>query len=106
MYKKVVEYTIYLPLTYNDGIKIEEEKFELTYKEIGDQFGGFTEEKENEGYWLYHGKLYKDKIHKIYVLTCDTHENDEWFKNYKEILKERFEQIDILITKTATIDRL
>ena len=43
---ELAEYTIYLPLEYNDGTKIEEEKFNKTTEEIVEKFGALTRQKE------------------------------------------------------------
>ena len=49
--------------------------------------------------WVHHGQEYEDELIKFVV---DVQQNilqiTEFFKEYKEVLKQRFQQIDIWIT--------
>lgn len=103
---ELAEYIIYLPLCYNNGSKIEEEKIEMTLKEIREKFGTFTRERANEGVWIYKSKQYNDLIDKIQVLIYNTKENDKWFENFKLVLKKRFNQKEIFITKMKGVEIL
>jgi len=96
---KTKRYEILLPLVYNDGTKIEEEKFFQTNKELVDKFLATTTDTIiATGSWVYKGILYEDKLLRIRVDTEDTEEARNFFVNFKEKLKERFKQIDIWIT--------
>ncbi|MEK7313778.1 MAG: hypothetical protein AAB065_04815 [Deltaproteobacteria bacterium] len=103
---ELAEYTIYLPLEYNDGTKIEEEKFNKTTEEIVEKFGALTRQKSGEGIWTSKEKTYYDSVDKIEIIIFDTEENDRWFKEYKGVLKKRFKQKEILIKKVTGMERL
>lgn len=92
-------YEILLPLAYNDGSEIEKEKFDKTHCELVDKFGADTTDTvHTTGRWVYEGTLYIDKLLRIRLDVEDNEENRRFFGEYKEILKERFNQIDIWIT--------
>jgi hypothetical protein len=93
-------YQLYLPLTYNDGRLIEEVKFDITRKEIVARFGGLTNTPPGfplQGWWQSAGAVLRDDILVWTVLT----QGDEngYFHNYKEVLKDRFAQDEIFIVK-------
>lgn len=53
---KLRRYEILLPLTYNDGRKIEAVKFLKTNKELRQEFGGFAfDTTVVYGIWVYQG---------------------------------------------------
>jgi len=51
-----------------------------------------------KGHWIYQSTLYEDKLVRVWIDTEDIPSNLEFIRNYKEILKERFQQLDIWIT--------
>jgi len=64
-------------------------------------FGGITmgsDKAPMKGIWLYEGVKYKDQIVKIEIATEESEMVRKFFHNYKEKLKEMFEQLDIFIT--------
>jgi hypothetical protein len=88
---------ILLPLNYNDGTEVEPEKFELTADELSDHFSGITQDVTRiTGTWKYGGTRYRDELLRIRVDTNDP-AAVTFFKAYKEVLKQRFRQIDIWI---------
>ena len=110
-------YDIYLPILYNDGTGIEEEKFVQVQRELFRKFGGLTSIKREfplRGIWGNETTVYEDEI--IILTAIDSSGNLEetdlcwlrqhWTTNkslqfiteYKEMLKIRFEQEEILIT--------
>lgn len=92
-------YVIYLPLQYNDGREIETEKFLEARTELLERFSGITLLQETnplQGLWGHQEKQYTDEIITITILDF-VRESQEFFTGYKETLKQRFEQIDILI---------
>jgi len=96
---KLRRYEILLPLFYNNGSTIEKEKFLLTQKELVERFGASTTDTTKiVGKWIYQNQLYEDKLMRIRIDTEPSNETDEYFRQYKELLKERFRQIDIWIT--------
>lgn len=92
-------FEILLPLYYNDGGRIEEEKFVRTDQEFVAKFGATsTDTIVVRGRWKYQSTLYEDKLIRIRIDAEDTPENIAFFRKYKEILKARFDQKDIRIT--------
>ncbi|MBU2461308.1 hypothetical protein KKH65_00320 [bacterium] len=88
-----------MPLKYNDGSSVEYEKIQLTKQEVVVKFGAVTMEPQSIfGLWVYKEKEYEDELIRLIVDVSDTKETEEFFRSYKEILKERFGQIDICIT--------
>ncbi len=95
------EYTIYLPLKYNDGKDIEEEKFGGIKAELVEAFGAITVSSLStpyQGRWKYGGVEYIDDIIKIEVVATNDRATKKFFKDFKERLKKSLRQIDILIT--------
>lgn len=95
----IKRYEILLPLKYNDGTFIEKIKFYETIKELLAVFPGITLRPEPMiGAWVHRGQTYVDTSILIQIEVEDTEENRDFFVKYKEILKERFDQIEIWIT--------
>lgn len=95
---KIKRYEILLPLLYNNGTSIEKEKFLLTNEELVIKFGAATTDSTRiVGRWLYQNQLFEDKLIRIIVDVPDTEDHLDFFKQYKETLKKRFDQIDIWI---------
>jgi len=84
-------------LNYNDGTGIEPEKFDQTAEELSERFGGITQDRVLiVGSWKYGGTRYRDDLMRIRIDTNDPAAT-AFFKVYKELLKERLQQIDIWI---------
>lgn len=95
------EYRIYLPLKYNDGTTIEEDKFRNIKTALVDKFGAITVSSLTapyQGRWKYGGVEYLDDIITIEVVASDDRATKKFFKEFKERLKKDLRQIDILIT--------
>ena len=97
------QYSFYLPLQYNDGRDIEREKFDQTERELFSRFGGLTSIRRDfpvRGIWGSETSVYEDEI--IILAVIDFSENleetEQSIAEYKEMLKIRFEQEEILIT--------
>lgn len=98
----MLRYEISVPLKYNDGNDIEPQKFYETKEELVSRFGGLSIIPRSSGLWRSQGRTYADEI---FVFRVDT-EHDEmiFFQSYKEILKERFKQLDIhIVTHNISI---
>jgi hypothetical protein len=96
-------YDIYLPIQYNDGISIEEEKFVQVQRELFRKFGGLTSIKREfplRGMWGNETTVYEDEIIILTVVdfSDNVEETEQFITDYKEILKIRFEQEEIFIT--------
>jgi hypothetical protein len=50
------------------------------------------------GSWRYQGTLYEDQLLRLIVDLPASAEAESFFREYKEVLKARFEQIDIWIS--------
>jgi hypothetical protein len=95
------KYEIYLPIKYNDGTDIEPEKFRQVKIELSALFGGLTVSPMAapfEGTWIHQGVEYRDIVIKFEIITSDDEKMEKFFKDYKETLKEVFQQKEILIT--------
>ncbi len=109
MPKPAQRYDIFLPLRYNDGREIENEKFLQLHDELIERFGGVTSIKQTnplQGIWRYQNQRYTDEI--IIVTTLDfdypQSQSEQFFVELKEQLKKRFEQLEILIlAQTVTV---
>jgi hypothetical protein len=96
---KLKRFEILLPLNYNDGRRVEQEKFLVTHRELVEKFGATTvDSTKASGTWLYRGTLYEDVLVRISVDSAEPEKAIAFFRQYKETLKSRFEQIDIWIT--------
>jgi len=95
------KYEIYLPIKYNDGTDIELEKFRQVKVTLSALFGGLTMSPMAapfEGTWIHQGTEYKDMVIKLEIITSDDEKLEKFFREYKETLKEVFQQKEILIT--------
>ncbi len=96
---KWTRYEILLPLRYNDGRPIEPEKFDRTNLELVEQFAATTVDIIKAiGTWKYQGILYEDWLLRLVVDIPSSTPARAFLRKYKEILKARFEQIDIWIS--------
>ncbi len=63
------------------------------------RFGGLSSESQIiRGQWQREGQLYRDDSTRVFVDVPDLPENRQFFVEFKERLKARFEQLDIWIT--------
>jgi hypothetical protein len=86
-------------LLYNDGSKIEKEKFLITNEELVERFDATTTDSTRiVGRWIYQNQLYEDKLIRIIIDVPESQDSEAFFRQYKEVLKKRFKQIDIWIT--------
>ena len=89
-------YEILLPIRYNDGAPVEEEKFAQTRRELVSAFGAFTTQPEPmQGWWTHEGKTYEDRSLRFILDVEATPENRRFLANFKETLKARFRQLDV-----------
>jgi hypothetical protein len=97
-------YEIFLPLRYNDGTNIPEALLSETLWDLRKQFGAVTWETQIiRGEWEHEGKVFADDLMRVMIDVPDTAPNRDFFRNFKGVLKVRFQQIDIWMT-THTID--
>jgi hypothetical protein len=97
----MIRFEILLPLFYNDGRPVEDEKFVETDDELVSVFGATsTDSVVVRGHWLYESTRYEDRLIRVRVDVVDTPENWQHMRDIKESLKRRFEQVDVWITAT------
>jgi hypothetical protein len=66
--------------------------------EISARFGGLTFRPEQLiGVWFHRGQRFEDNHVNLTVDVEETPETAAFFARYKEILKERFQQIEVYI---------
>jgi hypothetical protein len=95
-------YEIYLPLTYNDGRRIEQSKYDQTIAELLVRFTGVTTMRTEVktsllGFWMEKGQRYEDQIATYVIYALDINAADAFMRPYKEKLKRRFRQLEILL---------
>lgn len=96
---RVIRCEIVLPKKYNDGSDVEPQAYKITWDELVDRFGGVTA-NEATGGWSRFGKVYEEENHVYKVDFCINVARSQLKfleKEYKQILKARFRQLDIYI---------
>jgi hypothetical protein len=92
-------FEVLLPVRLNDGTPISDEQIAETLVELEDQFGAVSSESQTiRGRWRHEGQPYRDELIRVFVDVPDLPKNREFFVDYKEQLKARFQQIDIWMT--------
>lgn len=92
------EYDLYVPLHYNDGRPIEEEKLAALKRRLVEEFGGLTHfPQENEGLWRVGTHTFRDKVVILRVLAGDSSKADQFFLGLKEEFRAQWAQEDVLI---------
>jgi hypothetical protein len=95
----MIRFEILLPLFYNDGRAVEDRKFVETDDELIALFGATsTDTVVVRGHWLYQSTIYEDRLIRVRLDVEDTPENWQKMRDIKEVLKQRFEQIDVWIS--------
>jgi len=89
------KYEIHLPLSYNDGEPIEQEKIRSAQDEIASVFGSCAVPDQKT--WKYDGVSCVE-IMKIEIVSADDRVPKRFLTAFKERLKESFRQTNILIT--------
>lgn len=96
---------ILLPLYHNpdeNGVrkKIDGNEFSETYRDLMERFGGCTIiPNPLLGRWINPdtGDEITDELTAYWIVYDDTKENTEFLRNFKEVLKKRFKQDDIMM---------
>jgi hypothetical protein len=97
--RKYGRFEILLPTAYNDGASVEEDRFELTRPELDEQFGASSVDLVPvSGHWKYQGTRYIDILRRFWTDAPDTRATRRFFKRFKSIRKDRFQQEDIWMT--------
>jgi hypothetical protein len=95
----MIRFEILLPLFYNDGRPVEPAKFLATDDELVKEFGATsTDRVVVRGQWMYQSTVYSDQLIRVRVDVEDAPGNWDAMRRFKEVLKQRFDQMDIWIT--------
>lgn len=97
-------YEILVPLLHNDGRPVPESLLAQTFNELREKFGAVSWETQTvRGAWEHHGTVYEDNLTRFYVDVPDLPEHRTFFREFKQQLKKRFDQLEIWIT-SHTLD--
>ena len=67
--------------------------------ELREQFGAASCETQTiRGQWQHQGEVYEDELVRLFVDVEDHPENRQFFLEFKQRLKARFQQIDLWLT--------
>ena len=92
-------FEILLPLRFNDGQPVPDDLLADTLLELRQQFGAVSSETQViRGIWEHQGQSYRDDLVRIFVDVADVPESRQFFVDFKERLKSRFQQLDIWVT--------
>lgn len=91
---------VFLPLDTGSGILIDPEVIEGIIGGLADRFGGATAftRAPADGLWKQGSIIEKDRILIIEVMLSDF--DEVWWKNYRAMLEQEFEQNEVLIRAT------
>jgi hypothetical protein len=83
-------------LLFNDGKPVPALLLTTTLAELRNQFGAVSWETQTlRGSWQHGEVSFDDNLTRFFVDIPDTQENRQFFVNYKQALKRRFDQIEI-----------
>lgn len=92
-------YEILLPLQFNDGRAVPDALVGQAVVELRSRFGAASCETQIiQGFWQQGGEMYRDTLIRLFVDVADTEESRGFFRDFKEQLKERFQQLEIYVT--------
>jgi hypothetical protein len=99
MSKSFRRYEILLPRLFNDQKPVPDDLLADTMLELRQKFGSVSSETQIiRGLWEHAGQSFRDELIRDFVDVADTPSNRQYFQEYKERLKVRFQQIDIWLT--------
>ena len=92
-------YEILLPSRFNNGQSVPDRLLVDAIVDLRNQFGAVSVEPQTiQGQWQYQGETYRDELIRVFVDVDDTLANRQFFTEFKEELKLRFNQLDVWIT--------
>jgi hypothetical protein len=99
MSRSLSRYELLLPRRFNDQQPVPEDLFVDCLLELRQRFGAASSETQTiRGFWTSQGQEFVDDLIRIFVDVPDTPENRQFFVEFKERLKSRFNQLEIWIT--------
>jgi hypothetical protein len=88
-----------LPTLFNDGNPIPEGLIADTLVELEETFGSVSSETQTiHGRWHHECVSYRDDLIRVFADVPDEPAARQFFAEYKERLKTRFQQLDIWMT--------
>ena len=92
-------FEILLPLRYNDGSPVPDDFIADALVELRPKFGAVSSETQRiEGQWQHAGQVYRDELVRVFVDVADTSQNREFFLEFREQIRSRFQQVSIWMT--------
>lgn len=89
-------YEILLPLRFNDGRPVPGDLIADTLLELRERFGAVSSETQTiHGLWEHQGQVFRDDLVRIFVDVPDLPENRQFFVEFKERAKGKFQQLEI-----------
>jgi hypothetical protein len=102
MSRTLRRFELLLPLRFNDGQPVPDDLIAETLIELETQFGAVScETQPIRGLWHYEGQPFRDDLVRVFVDVADLPENRQFFVEYKDRLKARFQQLDIWLATHA-----
>jgi hypothetical protein len=99
MSRSLRRFEILLPLRFNDGQSVPDDIVTDALLELEQRFGAVSAETQTiRGLWRHEGESYRDDLVRVFVDVADEPEHRQFFVEFKERLKGRFQQIDIWMT--------
>ena len=99
MSRTVRRFEVLLPLRLNDGTPVPDDAVADTLVELEERFGAVSCETQTiRGHWRSEGQPFRDDLIRVFVDVPDEPESRQFFVDFKERLKARFDQIDIWMT--------
>jgi len=106
MSRTLRRFEVLLPLRFNDGLSVPDEVVADTLIELEIRFGAVSCETQTiRGYWRHEDALYRDDLIRVFVDVADEPEHRQFFLDFKERMKARFQQLDLWMT-TSLIEVL
>ncbi len=99
MSRSVRRFEVLLPLRFNDGQRVPNDLIADTLVELEERFGAVSCETQTiRGLWHFEGQPFRDDLVRVFVDVPDEPASREFFIEFKERLKARFQQLDIWMT--------
>jgi hypothetical protein len=96
MSRALRRFEVLLPLRFNDGQPVPDECVADTLIELEQQFGAVSCETQTiRGLWHFESQSFRDDLVRVFVDVADDSESRQFFIEFKERLKVRFQQLDI-----------
>jgi hypothetical protein len=92
-------YEILLPRRYNDGRRVPAALLRQTFRELEARFGAVSAERQViVGSWRQGEKTYRDELVRLFVDVPADPQHEQFFRDFKETLKQRFQQLELWVT--------